>query len=186
VVDPLVEHSLTLIRNNQAPSGAYIASPNFKTYHYAWFRDGTFTAYAMDVMGDNVSAQRFYEWSAQTISRHADAARELIAQVKRGEPVRLDQGLHTRYTLDGNIGQEDWANFQLDGFGTWLWGIVEHLRQTGDSASAARWGEPIALIAEYIAALWKQPNYDCWEESGDQVHISTFLILWNALHAQNS
>lgn len=183
MVEPLVQRSLEIIRQNQAPSGAYVASPNFKTYHYAWFRDGTFVAYAMDVMGEHASARRFYDWSAQTIMRHADAARQLIAQVQRGATVQRDQGLHTRYTLDGEVGKEAWSNFQLDGFGTWLWGIVEHLRRTGDKESAARWQNAMELIARYIATLWQQPNYDCWEEFGDRIHISTLAALYGGLRA---
>ncbi len=178
----LVQHSIELIRQHQSPSGAYIASPNFKTYHYAWFRDGTFVAYAMDVVGAHDSAEKFYDWSAQTVLRHADAARAVMNKAARGEALVPNEGLHTRYTLDGEIGSEDWANFQLDGFGTWLWGAVHHLQKT-ENANATRWRDALALVAEYVAALWQLPNYDCWEEFGDRVHISTLAALYGGMRA---
>nr|MBI2904378.1 glycoside hydrolase [Chloroflexota bacterium] len=43
----LYRQSIEIILRNQTASGAYLASPNFPTYHYCWFRDGSFIAYAM-------------------------------------------------------------------------------------------------------------------------------------------
>ncbi|KPV52167.1 hypothetical protein SE17_17090, partial [Kouleothrix aurantiaca] len=50
-------NSIALIRAHQSPNGAYVASPTFPTYHYCWFRDGTYIAYAMDLVGEHASAR---------------------------------------------------------------------------------------------------------------------------------
>ncbi|MFO7662332.1 MAG: glycoside hydrolase, partial [Chloroflexota bacterium] len=60
----LWDRSIDIILENQSSSGAYLASPNFPTYHYSWFRDGAFIAYAMDIAGHHESAARFHEWAA--------------------------------------------------------------------------------------------------------------------------
>ena len=44
----LYHRSIDIIKENQAASGAYVASPSFPTYHYCWLRDGSYIAYAMD------------------------------------------------------------------------------------------------------------------------------------------
>ena len=64
----LYDASLSIIRAGQAPSGAYVASPNFSQYGYCWLRDGTWTAYAMDLAGDHASAGQFYRWVGRTLA----------------------------------------------------------------------------------------------------------------------
>jgi NHL repeat/Glycosyl hydrolases family 15 len=50
-INDLYQRSILIILQNQSPSGAYIASPNFPTYAYCWLRDGSFIAHAMDRTG---------------------------------------------------------------------------------------------------------------------------------------
>ena len=56
----LFQRSVEIILQNQSATGAYLASPNFDTYRYCWFRDGAFIAYAMNLAGEHESAQRFH------------------------------------------------------------------------------------------------------------------------------
>jgi isomaltose glucohydrolase len=60
----LYQRSIEIILENQSPGGGYIASPNFPTDHYCWFRDGAFIAYAMDLASQHEGAQRFHQWVA--------------------------------------------------------------------------------------------------------------------------
>jgi GH15 family glucan-1,4-alpha-glucosidase len=39
------------------------------------------------------------------------------------------------------------------------------------------------LLTRYLAALWQQPNYDCWEEFPDRIAVSTLAALYAGLHA---
>jgi isomaltose glucohydrolase len=177
----LANHSIELIRENQSPNGAYVASPSFATYDYCWFRDGAYIAYAMDVCGQHDSSARFYDWAANIVGRRADAVERAIAAAPAGQPAPEDL-LHTRYTLDGAVGQDDWPNFQLDGFGTLLWGMGEHLR-VRRAALPTHWRPAITLLARYLGALWRLPCYDCWEEFGDQIHAATLAALYGGLTA---
>jgi GH15 family glucan-1,4-alpha-glucosidase len=177
----LFSRSLALIRAHQAPEGAYVAGPTFPNYRYCWFRDGTYIAYAMDLAGAHDSARRFYDWAAaRIVERRAQIDR--VAQAPPGQAPRPEDLLHTRYTLDGQAAADEWPNFQLDGFGTLLWGIAQHLALTGGGLPDG-WRAAVDLPARYLAALWRRPCYDCWEEFGDQVHTATLAAIYGGLTA---
>ena len=172
-----------IIRAGQADSGAYVASPIFSQYGYCWLRDGTWTAYALDIAGDHVSAARFYRWVGRTLAGQQTRLDGLLDTLARGDTPADEDYLPTRFTLDGDLGQDAWGDFQLDGYGAWLWGLNAHLSQTGD---LALWDEllpAVRLTVRYLAALWDAPNYDCWEEARDRVHISTLAAVYGGLRA---
>jgi GH15 family glucan-1,4-alpha-glucosidase len=177
----LYTHSIALIRAHQSPNGAYVASPTFPTYHYCWFRDGTYIAYAMDLVGEHASARRFYDWAAAMVASRAAAVERAIAAAPYGQPAPADL-LDTRYTLDGAVGTDDWPNFQLDGFGTLLWGMQQHLAAAHSPLPDA-WRPAVQLLARYLGALWQLPCYDCWEEFGDKIHTATLAALYGGLCA---
>ncbi|HEX7021705.1 MAG TPA: glycoside hydrolase family 15 protein [Trueperaceae bacterium] len=169
--------SLQIIRDAQTSEGAYLASPAFPTYHYCWFRDGAFIATAMDAWGEHDSAAAFHAWAIRTLLRHAPER-----QVRCDEPFGPSSLFHTRYCADGSPGTDAWPNFQLDGFGTWLWAYQRHVEQMGqcpgeDGCRAVR------LVADYLQALWPRPNFDCWEEFPDDVHPSTLAASQAGLKA---
>lgn len=179
----LKQASIQYILNNQAPSGAYIACPNFPTYHYSWFRDGSFIAYAMNLVGEHESAGRFHAWVADTILKRVDLIRTVLEKVEDGEEILPQDVLHTRYTLEGEDGvKEEWPNFQLDGFGTWLWALHQHhilaeKKLPQNCLDAADW------IGLYLRALWLQPCYDSWEEFPQDVHTHTLAAIYGGFKA---
>jgi GH15 family glucan-1,4-alpha-glucosidase len=177
----LYHHSIETMQAHQAPSGAYVASPNFPTYRYCWFRDGAFTAYAMDVAGQHESARRFHRWVTGIVLGHADRVERAIGKARRGQPLGNDY-LHTRYTVEGETGTEDWPNFQLDGLGTWLWALGEHARR-GVEPLPPEWETAVWLVARYLAALWSTPCYDLWEEHPQYLHPYTLAALYAGLQA---
>jgi GH15 family glucan-1,4-alpha-glucosidase len=175
--------SVDLILRNQDASGAYVASPNFPTYAYCWFRDGSFTAYAMDLAGRPDSAARFHGWAAQAVNARAATISRALDKVRQGQALSGADVLHTRYTLDGqDAAREVWPNFQLDGFGTWLWALAEHARLSGGPLPAD-WMLAAGRVADYLAALWPQPCYDCWEEFPDRLHTHTLAAIYGGLQA---
>lgn len=179
----LIQRSLAIIEAGQAPTGAYIASPNFPTYHYCWFRDGAFIAYAMDQWGRHESARRFYDWACGNIVARVTAVKRCLAAVTQNLPIDSADLLDTRYTLDGQTGMEQWPNFQLDGFGTLLWGMERHVRLTGRDRLPIAWSSAASLLIHYIGALWRRPNYDCWEEFPEHIAVSTLAAFYSGLHA---
>jgi GH15 family glucan-1,4-alpha-glucosidase len=183
--DSLRARSLEIIRAGQAESGAYVACPTYPIYHYSWFRDGAFIASAADNWGDHLGAARFYTWATGLIAARGDAVERCVRAAARGERPNPADLLHTRYRLDGRAGSEDWPNFQLDGFGTLLWGIEHHLRVGPGSQRKVlpAWTPAIRLLVRYLAALWQEPNHDCWEEFPDRVAVSTLAAVYAGLRA---
>ena len=181
-MNTLHDSSIRIILDHQDPSGAYIASPNFGSYRYCWFRDGSFIAYAMDLVEHHDSSAQFHQWAASAVNRHADAVGRAVAKARHGSKLDAADILHTRYTLNGHVAGEEWPNFQLDGFGTWLWALGEHISTSGASAPAD-WMRAANLVADYLIALWDRPCYDCWEEFPDKVHPHTLAAIYAGLKA---
>jgi isomaltose glucohydrolase len=168
----LVETSADLIAALQDDGGAYPASPTFSAYTgYSWFRDGAFIADGMSSFGRAESAERFFDWCARVIDSHADDVDAIVSAARAGEPVADAGMLPTRFTFEGRPGDDEWWDFQLDGYGTWLWAVGEHARRHG--ADAARWAPAIVLTVEYLCASWRRPCFDWWEEHAMHVHVST-------------
>jgi GH15 family glucan-1,4-alpha-glucosidase len=175
--------SIEIILTAQAPSGAYPACLEFPTYRYSWFRDGSFIAYAMDLVGEHESARQFHHWAAAAIIRRADLVERAVGKARAGRPLELRDVLHTRYGLEGEpVEDGDWPNFQLDGFGTWLWALGDHHRRNGTEVKGPL-RAAADLTALYLAALWRLPCYDCWEEFPDRVHPHTLAAIAAGMRA---
>jgi len=180
----LYQRSIQIILENQSVGGAYIASPNFPTYRYCWFRDGSFTAYAMDLAGQHESAWRFHDWVAERVNERKALILNGLAKARAGDRLTEAEILHTRYHLDGMDGEPgEWPNFQLDGFGTWLWALNEHRKQCPDRKLSKAMLDASHLVADYLSELWSLPCYDCWEEFPDQVHPHTLAAIYGGLRA---
>lgn len=179
----LYEQSIQIITSNQYASGAYIASPSFSTYRYCWFRDGSFIAYAMDRVGQHESSGKFHRWCARVIERQADKITTLVTRKQAGGKIEPQECLPARYTLEGYPTGDDWTDFQLDGYGTWLWSIREHIHRSKDSTLLAEIAPALDLILQYLIAFWDSACYDCWEEHLDAVHPYTLTALYAGLKA---
>lgn len=179
----LVSKSVEVIEGGQGPEGGYLASPTFPTYHYSWFRDGAFIADAMSRMGRIDSAERFFDWCARIVCDRLAVIDELVERARTDGPasVARESHLHTRYRLDGTEGTGFWENFQLDGYGAWLWAVAEHVER--HRTAAAPWIPAVEATVRYLRAFWDQPTYDWWEEHPEHVHTSTLGCIWAGLDA---
>jgi isomaltose glucohydrolase len=168
----LVESSADLIASLQDAGGAYPASPTFSAYTgYSWFRDGAFIADGMSSHGRVDSAERFFDWCTAVLETRGAEVEAIVTAASEGRPVADGAMLPTRFTFDGRAGDDEWWDFQLDGYGTWLWAVGEHVRRHG--ADASRWAPAIALSVDYLVSSWRRPCFDWWEEHAMHVHAST-------------
>ncbi|MEK8129682.1 glycoside hydrolase family 15 protein [Paenibacillus filicis] len=182
--EQLAEESVRLIAWNQHVRGGYTASPLFAHYGYGWLRDGSFTAYSMDLSGRHESAALFHEWVCRIIERKRAQIEDLISRKSRGEYIERRDFLHTRYQLDGrDDADSEWGHFQLDGYGTWLWGLSTHLRMTGHSSIPASFRSAVDAVYAYLEAFWEYTNFDCWEEYSEFVHPATLACIYGGLQA---
>jgi GH15 family glucan-1,4-alpha-glucosidase len=183
--DPLARRSVEVILEGQDPSGAYVAAPTFPVYGYGWLRDGAFCAEAMDAVGQHASAAAFHNWAARSITTERERAEAAIATIAAGGTPAPEDMLPTRFTLDGKLeraatGHEAWPNFQLDGYGTWLWAVERHL---AGARPPTQLEEGLELAARYLAATWRLPCWGCWEEYDDGEHAFTIAAASTGLAA---
>lgn len=165
---------------HQHPSGAYVASPDFSQYPYGWVRDGAFVAHALDAVGEHASAARFHAWVAEAVLGMEPDVRSQLAARADGRPVEHARMLPARFLLDGGVEAGDWPDFQVDGYGQWLWSLGAHVRQT---LPAGRLRDAATLVAEYLTSFWDEPCYDAWEEGRTQQHTSTMASAAAGLRA---
>jgi GH15 family glucan-1,4-alpha-glucosidase len=182
----LYHQSVALILAHQHAAGAYVASPTFSTYAYSWLRDGSFIAHAMDRVGQHASAAAFHRWVGLVLRRHDAKLADLTTRGLAGETIPLGEQMHCRFTVEGAESDAEWTNFQLDGYGTWLWALVDHLRRTGDAALYAELRPGVTRLVAYLRAFWQEPCYDCWEEFGDKLHTASLAAVYGGLQAIGS
>ncbi|MCK9909350.1 glycoside hydrolase family 15 protein, partial [Microbacteriaceae bacterium K1510] len=147
-----------------------------------------FIANAMDRVGEHESARRFYLWCGEVINKHKQKAKGAIAAVAAGITIRdADElFLHTRYTTGGEEVQGKWGNFQLDGYGAWLWGLAQHVKLTGDLPLITTLRPAIELTVDYLQSCWQLPHFDCWEEGGNDIYLSTLAAVYGGCKAITS
>jgi GH15 family glucan-1,4-alpha-glucosidase len=181
--DPIGRRSVEVLKAGQAPSGAFVASPEFDVYRYAWLRDGAFCAHALDVAGERETAARWHRWVAASVEAHRGPIEDVTRRVATGETPPHSAMPPARYTLEGGLEPLDddpWPNFQVDGYGMWLWALDEHLSLEPLPAALA---PTVELVAAYLQAAWRLECFNCWEEFDGGVHTSTLAAIHRGLVA---
>jgi GH15 family glucan-1,4-alpha-glucosidase len=179
--DRSVATSVKAMLDHQHTSGAFVASPDFAEYRYCWLRDGSFVAHALDRAGELAAAGRFHDWCARAINRIAPVISEAVQQRSAGKAVDPSGMPPARFSLEGLVVDDDWPNFQVDGYGTWLWSLHEHLRMCAAQALPDELAPAVALTARYLSQLGTSPCFDVWEEDGGSVHTATLGCVYAGL-----
>lgn len=194
--ESLHHKSLMVILDHQQAGGGYLACPNMPDYQFSWFRDGAFIAYALTLDGSDRpiqhavgfaaqwdSAGKFHDWCARMINARAEALERTIARAASGKPLVIADTLNARYRDEGMEGPAEWPEFQLDGPALWLWSLAKYVEICRVRPLPLAWEQAVDLVARYLMAIWRTPCYDCWEERGTDVHISTLAAIYAGLGA---
>lgn len=183
----LVQRSVEVIAEHQDVGGAYLASPTFPVYRFSWLRDGAFIADAMSRAGALESADRFFAWCGRTLTARAGQIDDLVDRKRAGDVVAGHEHPPTRFTVDGQDTGEEWWDFQLDGYGTWMWALDAHRRRHAvASPPGPELARAVELCVDYLAVFWPEPCYDWWEESAGGVHTSTLCAIHAGMTAAGS
>src|SRR5690606_31293154 len=147
-------------------------SPDFSAYRgYCWFRDGSFIADGVSAAGEVDSASAFVDWCTMVLLRYEEQLEAIVAAAHAGTPLPDSEMLPARFTFDGDFGTDDWWDFQLDGYGTWLWAAAAHAERHGVDVSP--WRRAAELTVDYLISSWQRPCFDWWEEHDEHRHLST-------------
>lgn len=177
----LQKFSRKIILENQHETGSYVASPTFSQYGYSWLRDGAYIAYAMLVTGEVRSAHSFITWVAQIIQRYRGKVELLPSLLASEEALQNEWFLSARYTVEGEEDRSDWPNFQIDGYGSWLWLMGEYLERSGEPLPPL-WKSSGEIVLRYLSLVWQLPNSDCWEEFPEHIHPATLACIVGGLN----
>ncbi|WP_366923427.1 glycoside hydrolase family 15 protein [Metallumcola ferriviriculae] len=177
------EISKKVLLTHQDKSGAFPAAPNFPPYQYCWLRDGSFIAYALILAGEEKAAADFFNWTGMVVKRYQDKVFKSISLYNQGVKLHPDQLLHTRFTMDGYEGTEPWGNFQLDGYGTYLWALGQFRKKYVNSPYLEDSEWAVKVVIEYLIRFWHTSCLDCWEEC-EGVHAVTLAALYGGLKSQ--
>ena len=172
----LCRRSVEVISDFQDASGAYPASPTFSAYRgYAWLRDGSFTAEAMSRWAQVASATAFHHWVAEVLTARAGQVRRLVAARTAGEQPDIAEMLPTRFTLTGRDGDDEWWDFQTDGYGMWLWALTTHLQR--HQLPTETWLPAVEVAVDYLCTFGGDACFDWWEEHSEHRHTSTLAAV---------
>lgn len=178
---PLAERSRDLLKQHQHADGAWPAAPDFAPYQFSWFRDGSFIAEGASAVGLQDEATRFHDWCGEVLRRESPAVDRVAMMLTAGEHPTDADYLPARYRLDGTRQVDDWWNFQVDGYGTWLWVLERHLARTG--LCGERWAPGIEVAVRYLIATGTDTCRDWWEENRDRTHVTTLAGVAAGLEA---
>ncbi len=178
---PLVDRSRRLLREVQDPAGAWPAAPTFPSYRYSWFRDGSFIAEGASAAGLHAEADAFHAWCAGVLRREEPAVERVAEELGAGRSLADSDYLPARYNLDGTRHEDDWWNFQVDGYGTWLWALERHLARTG--AGGPPDPDAVGVAVRYLVATGRHTCRDWWEENRDRTHVATLAGVAAGLRA---
>ena len=168
----LVERSvLTLMLLSDRQTGGIIASPSTDPdYRYVWPRDAFYVALALDRSGYHEVAERFYLWCRE-------------AQDRSGA---LRQRYYSSPGLIGPAWGPAWGE-ELDETGCVMWGMLEHLRLTGDRGFLSEVWPFIRSAAWYLVDAVDssgkvRPTMNLWEEKPSR-HIYSVASVCAGLKA---
>ena len=179
----LIGHSTRAILQNQAVNGAIVASPDFEQYDFCWLRDGSFTSFALDLVGEFGASARYHAWANQAIGAITEQIESAIGDHRAGRQPDLLNMPPARFTLEGKVVVDGWPNFQIDGYGTWLWSLSQHLELSNENELPSSFRQTVKTVARYLSEFAFVPCFDVWEESGDAVHTSTLASAFGGLVA---
>ena len=177
----LIRRSVKSILDNQNSIGAIVASPDFAEYGFCWLRDASFCAYALDLAGEHDAAARYHNWVRRAVELITPLMESVTLSQQRGESLIDELMPPARFSMEGLMVHDDWPNFQIDGYGTWLWSLEQHLHHTGQDSLPKGFVPVVRTISAYIREFALSSCYDVWEENGTDLHTSTLACIHGGL-----
>jgi GH15 family glucan-1,4-alpha-glucosidase len=183
---------ITLKALTYAPTGGIVAAATTSLperlggvrnwdYRYCWLRDATFTLLALMHLGYYDEARAWRDWLVRAVAGSPHQIQimygvggerwlpELIVPwlpgYENSSPVRIGNGAYEQ--------------LQLDVFGEIADAIFQGLKAGMVPSARGRALQP--LIAEHLAAAWRQPDEGIWEVRGGRQHfVHSKVMAWVA------
>jgi len=125
-------------------SGGIMASPSlYPDYRHVWCRDGGYISVALNLCGQHVIAEKYFDWCRKTQNQDGSWVQSYYVN---GTP---------RLTA-----------IQNDQVGTTIWAVLVHYRKTENEKFLKKNWSMVKKAADYLSniAVNLSPSYDLWEE----------------------
>jgi len=76
--------------------------------------------------GEYQASARYHAWTNQAIIAITEQIDGAIEDRRAGRDPDLSNMPPARFTMEGKVVVDGWPNFQIDGYGTWLWSLGKH------------------------------------------------------------
>ena len=118
----------------------------------------------------------------RVLERERPAVERVLAMLADGQQPATPTTCRRATDLDGTRHVDDWWNFQVDGYGTWLWALERHLARTA-AGDPTPYAAGIETAVRYLVATGTDTCRDWWEENRDQTHVTTLAGVAAGLRA---
>ncbi len=194
--EQIIRSELALKLLIHAETGAIAAAPTTSLpetiggernwdYRYAWIRDSSLTAQALNSLGHSSEVRDFLVW-AELVSRQ-ECGTDWLPSIMYGLHGETDLTEQELPHLEGyrlsrpvRIGNGASDQIQLDVYGE-LMNSAYHLWKMGRPLNPTLW-QFLANLADRACTVWQKPDYGIWEVRTEPRHfVHSKLMVWVAL-----